>query len=47
MVVNEMIPRAQPESDHEICLRCHNSLATSESLIYNFTTDRLGYAFIT
>jgi hypothetical protein len=32
MAVNEPIPRAQPEG--EVCLRCHNSLATSESLIY-------------
>ena len=32
MAVNEPIPRAQPEG--EVCLRSHNSLATSESLIY-------------
>ena len=32
MAVNEPIPRAEPEG--EICLRRHNSLATSESLIY-------------
>ena len=32
MAVNEPIPRAEPEG--EVCLRCHNSLATSESLIH-------------
>ena len=32
MAVNQPIPRAQPEG--EVCLRSHNSLATSESLIY-------------
>ena len=32
MAVNEPILRAQPEG--EVCLRSHNSLATSESLIY-------------
>ena len=32
MVVNEPIPKAQPEG--EICLHCHNSLAINESLIY-------------
>ena len=32
MAVNEPIPRVQPKG--EVCLRCHNSLATSESLIY-------------
>ena len=32
MAVNEPIPRVQPEG--EVCLRRHNSLATSESLIY-------------
>ena len=32
MAVNKSIPRVQPEG--EVCLCCHNSLATSESLIY-------------
>ena len=32
MAVNEPIPRAEPEG--EVCLRRHNSLATSKSLIY-------------
>jgi len=32
MAVNEPSPRAQPED--EVCLRSHNSLATSQSLIY-------------
>ena len=32
MAVNEPSPRAQPED--KVCLRSHNSLATSQSLIY-------------
>ena len=35
MAVNEPSPRAQPED--EVCLRSHNSLATSQSLIYLLT----------
>ena len=31
-LVNEPSPRAQPED--KVCLRSHNSLATSQSLIY-------------
>ena len=43
MAVNEPIP---PKG--EICLRYHNSLATSESLIIIiFTIDRLDYTFST
>ena len=41
MAVNEPIPKAQPEG--EVCLCCHNSLATTNI----FTTDSLGYAFCT
>ena len=38
MAVNEPSPRAQP--DDEGCLRSHNSLATSQSLIYLLTEAR-------
>ena len=50
MAVNKPIPRAEPEG--EVCLRRHNSLATSESLIYLLpeaiqNAGRQGYAFST
>ena len=52
VIVIHWVPRdygsKRTESEDEVCLRCHNSLATSESLIYLTTSgnlEHLGYAF--